>query len=240
MKLLTDTFKGNHEKSEKLNKEITYSLLNFNVSLAFADVIHFRKVFTRAYGERSDLFHNHQSHDAVIYRYPLLQYKIYNNRLAILALAEAVGFLDEILEKGIDSLEMGQIKGDLSLHSFKKGVFDFKGSNAVNQYRLSDWLALNTKNYKLFQESIFMEERVAILNKVLMGNILSAAKGLDWHIGKEIWVDIQAIEKACWLKHKAHKMQAFDIVFATNLKLPAAIGLGKSSSVGFGTLSEIL
>lgn len=221
------------------NQDIDFLILRFKNHLAEEEVIHFRKVFSKNYGEISDLLHNHQSAEFVIYRYPLFQYKIIDSKIVIVALGGAVKVLDKIIEEGFDILEMGQVKDEFNIQSLKRGIFSFELRSSVFHYRLSNWLALNSKNYQLFQDAVFMEEQVAILKKVLIGNILSAAKGLNYRVDSGLWVDIQAIERVKLIRNKSQKMQAFDIVFSANIKLPTSLSLGKSCSVGFGVLNEL-
>jgi len=42
------------------------------------------------------------------------------------------------------------------------------------------------------------------------------------------------------MNYKEQQMQAFTLVFRTNISLPNFIGLGKGSSVGFGVIKEII
>jgi hypothetical protein len=76
------------------------------------------------------------------------------------------------------------------------------------------------------------------LKRILIGNILTFAKGVDWWIEDEIIVVPQL--KAIDIQFKNQKMLGFVGEFYSNVCLPDYIGLGKSTARGFGMVAEVI
>jgi hypothetical protein len=79
--------------------------------------------------------------------------------------------------------------------------------------------------------------RRRLLEKVLIGNILSAAKGFDHTVSSEITVELKRIRPTeCLLKDIP--VIGFYGSFTVNFQLPPLFGLGKSVSRGYGAVSR--
>ena len=111
--------------------------------------------------------------------------------------------------------------------------------NATYRYRLLNWLPLNSSNYAQYQNSESLVERIQILERVLIGNILSFLKGIGIHLEEQIIVHVTNITGQCAVSYKKVKLRAFDIEFKTNIQLPQYIGIGKNASIGCGVLTKI-
>ena len=106
-------------------------------------------------------------------------------------------------------------------------------------YRLLNWLPLNSKNYIEYQNLDSLLPRVQMLERVLIGNILSFLKGVGIHVDEQLKVLITDILGQRAATYKGVQLMTFDVEFKTNLTLPQDIGLGKNVSVGYGTLTRI-
>jgi hypothetical protein len=86
-------------------------------------------------------------------------------------------------------------------------------------------------------EKLDETEQKAFLERILVGNVLSALKGMGIFID---WRLEAAILEWRTTKVKAHQNEfmAFWGVFCINISLPDWIGLGKSVSKGFGTIER--
>jgi hypothetical protein len=115
-------------------------------------------------------------------------------------------------------------------------VFDLQYS--LSKYRfISPWIALNKQNYEKYR-TLSGSERKKILEKVLVGNILSMYKGLGIFIQDKIEVSILKQISKPVTAHE-NRFIGFHPIFASNTKLPEFFGVGKSVSKGFGTIQEI-
>lgn len=176
-------------------------------------------------------FHHHSDSS---YHYPLIQYKKVHGKMLIVGLDEyATVVYNKMvqLENIITQNEKARISNiDITLNNFavheEYCVYKF----------LSPWIALNSKNYLKFK--LARANRKEILEKILIGNLLSMLKGLGIRIDFKINTDIR---KSIQIKTEAHKNQfaAFYSEFATNIAIPKFLGLGKSVSKGFGVIERI-
>jgi len=103
---------------------------------------------------------------------------------------------------------------------------------------LSDWLPLNQDNYTKYNAITDDNEQIQFLNKILTGNVLSFAKGIDWTIDKSIITKIDTIDRIKTLRIKGVPRVVFNVSFKTNISMPISIGLGKNVSLGYGVVRE--
>jgi len=107
------------------------------------------------------------------------------------------------------------------------------------EYSLWNWQALNDENWAVYQKLDSMVAKIAKLEKIIIGNILSFAKGIDWHIDKPIIVTIKDVKLERNSRMKDINVRTFEVDFRTNVFLPDFMGLGKGVSTGFGTIRKI-
>ena len=114
---------------------------------------------------------------------------------------------------------------------------EFGISDIPLEYKFrTPWLALNQENYTRYQRASEGAKR-QLLEKVLIGNILSAAKGFDHTVSGEITVELKRLRPTeCLLKDIP--VTGFYGSFTVNFQLPPLFGLGKSVSRGYGAVSR--
>ena len=79
--------------------------------------------------------------------------------------------------------------------------------------------------------------RKNLLSRILIGNILSAAKGLGIKIDKKIFAEIQYVKPViCHIK--GSPLLGFYGKFRINFDMPPLFSIGKSVSRGFGVILE--
>ncbi len=100
------------------------------------------------------------------------------------------------------------------------------------------WLAFNERNYSTYMQMETEEEKKGLLEKILIGNIISFAKGIKWDIDKTIHLTIDEIIAEKKLKFKGARLLGLTVNFSTNVFIPNYIGLGKGVSHGFGIIKN--
>ena len=90
----------------------------------------------------------------------------------------------------------------------------------------------------MFSSLESLQEKCAFLERLLVGNILSFAKGVGIFFDSEVEASIVDIEMMGQYKFKNVNMLGFDVVFSTNVSLPQYVGLGKGVSLGFGMITN--
>lgn len=184
--------------------------------------------------DAGSVLHNHEK-DGVAYRYPLVQYKVIHGTPTIVAIEDGISAIyplvmeRETLRLGDQEYDCGKIVFDLR----KDSIGDRKD---FRSYRFrSPWFALNQENYKTYLISS-QEEKERLLERILVGNVLSLTKGLG------VTVETQ-LQSSCQLRggtseFKGETVLSFWGTFCINYDLPDLCGIGKSISRGFGAISQ--
>lgn len=187
------------------------------------------------------LFHNHFDDGSLRYGYPLIQYKIINNKPVVLGINKGADLIVEHF-LSIDKLELGKkiyVSPTAKLTVNKEDVSienDFDRPPYKYDF-IAPWLGLNQKNFGLYIEKYVdnnQKERSDFFAGILAGNVLSFAKGINWRVKKEIKVTPSLSDIT--VRFKGEEMVGFKGHFFSNVYLPEHIGLGKSTSRGFGMI----
>jgi hypothetical protein len=213
--------------------------IQFENELSPKDVSAFRGAIINRVNREHVLFHHHLSDTEVLFNYPLIQYKSIGGKSAILCLADATEEAYRIFSGRDKYIQVRDRKFELITSSieFKTRSLqlfpDLKFS-----FALVNWLALNQKNLGVFNSIQNPLERVQMLEKILIANILAFAKGVEWTITESINVLIEEVRDQRIVRFKGIPIIAFDVVFKVNIDLPLYLGLGKSASHGYGMIKR--
>lgn len=187
------------------------------------------------------LFHNHYKDGSYRYGYPLIQYKIINKKPFIIGINQGGDLItDHFLS--IDKLKLGNKEynsptGRLSVDSQDVKVNNEYGMPVYKYKFITPWLGLSQENYKVYRNKyieVSQKEKMDFLKSIIIGNILSFASEIDWWVEEDI--NVVPSLKNISVKFKGEDMIGFKGFFFSNVFLPEFIGLGKSTSRGFGTI----
>lgn len=197
----------------------------------------FRGAVSRIAGFQNILFHNHEG-DNFRYSYPLIQYKTVNDKPLVLCIEEGVNEAHHFFENIQEGILLGSRPYELRIESLNLFRAELYVDSSFHHYSLINWLPFNRENYARFKAIRSQVEQVIMLEKILVGNILSLAKGVSWRIDQQINVRITHVGDPKPVSVKSVKRMAISIYFLTNVVLPDYIGLGKNVSSGYGTLNK--
>lgn len=180
--------------------------------------------------------HHHLEKNRVLYKYPCIQYKVIKGIPMVIGINSGVkilqtiyGFVDELEFEGETRIIYEKY---ITLKDEPFGI-----SREMMAYHfLTYWLALNEKNYQRYK-FLGRKGQIELLHRILIGNILSMAKSLQYVVLDEIKVKTRL--KPVKTELKAIPMIGFTGKFQVNFNLPDYIGLGKSVSRGFGTIKSV-
>jgi hypothetical protein len=189
-----------------------------------------RGYFANLYREE-DLFHNHKEDGKSIYRMPLIQYKVIDGNLTIIA-----------YEKGVEVIADKFLKvNELTINNKKYSNFETQFSVDNKEFTISDtlqkygfesiWLPVNQKNYLSFVNNKLN------LNTVLQNHLLSNFKGVGITVDKRIMVSGEFKQKSVFIDNIEHF--GFTGNFVTNVVMPELMGIGQKKSIGFGVVRKI-
>ena len=214
-------------------------IIQFDNEIDSKAIPFFRGAVIASLEKKDILFHNHDE-DKLRYSYPLIQYKRIYKKATIIGVGKGIEVISQLLTAGNFNYQIGNEKTEMRIEAVNAYDNEIVLSEDTSyRYRLQNWLPLNSENYKHYIESENLTERIMILERVLVGNILSFLKGVDIHLEDQICLNITDIKGQRAVIYKKVKLMAFDIEFKTNIQLPQYIGIGKNASVGCGVLSVV-
>ncbi|RIV25642.1 hypothetical protein DYU11_09825 [Fibrisoma montanum] len=219
-------------------KRIRYLTVRFDTDIEQIEIPAFRGAVIEKVGREYDLFHNHADGTGFVYRYPFIQYKRIGRNPAIICVDEGVDAIHHFFQNQTWHIRLGNRPLELRIRDLRLNQYTLQAWEHTFRFQIRDWLALNEANYARFQHTSDEIDRIELLERVLTGNILSMAKGLDWHIDRKVRVRISAVSPPRLQRFKDQLLTSFDVEFATNVFLPDWIGLGKGVSVGFGVVKQ--
>lgn len=210
-------------------------VVRFKNIISYQEIPLFRGAIINAVGDNcSELFHNHSA-VGYNYRYPMIQYKRIHGKAAIVCVGQGTEEIGVFFSKGNFQLRIGDNREE----AFEIDVVLPRRTlvqvwDDEFRYFLRDWFPLNPENYKKYQSAGSIVERTQILEQVLIGNILSACKGLGITIEREIICKLISVETPRKVYYKGQPMMSFSCEFKSNVTLPDYVGLGKGASMGHG------
>ena len=199
------------------------------------DAAKLRGFFATSFNEYA-LLHQHMT-DKLIYRYPLIQYKMLDDGPLVLGINEGAEILKEIYDK-FDEIKLG----DSNYSIMERGVTvkseEFGCTEEIQSYRFAmPWLALSQENYARYMGAS-LGDRKDLLRRILVGNLLSASKGLGYVAKEHIRLELGRMQdEICLLK--GTKVTGFRGEFMTCFAIPDHMGLGKSVSRGYGAVTRL-
>ncbi len=193
--------------------------------------------FFAAQFKDNELLPNHRGAD-LSYQYPLIQFRILEEKTLIIGIEEGADLLND-LYGDTRRIKIGTIDYEVAQRSIQVERRPFGISDQMYSYTfLTPWIALNPDNFREYQ-SMNTPERKERLRTILIGNILSAAKGLDIHVEGQITLEFTTISTTP-RRLKGTGLIGFTGDFRVNFEIPEYMGLGKSVSRGFGAIEKLI
>lgn len=183
----------------------------------------------------NNILHNHDN-DKFIYRYPLVQYKVIDGMPILIGINEGADITARIGINDDEFIIEGE-KFDAFQKEINKFDYEFGVTDDYVEYEIkSPWISLNQNNIERYNHSNEMEKE-EMLKKILIGNIISMSKGMNYTVDKKInaWINLKETE----VRLKGIRHVAFLGNIKVNFNIPDYFGIGKSVSRGFGTLQRI-
>lgn len=193
-----------------------------------------RGFFASQFGEYT-LIHQHLTDNELLYKAPLIQYKIFDGKPFVLGINEGAEVLQKIHED-IDYLKIGHSEYQIKEKSIViKTDYFGTASNDLSYSFLTPWLALNEKNYEKYQKLGTWAKKKELLESILVGNLISMSKSLGYTVPEPIRAKVIKLREVP-TKLKSTPMLGFLGTFSVNFEIPDYWGIGKSVSRGFGTV----
>lgn len=220
-----------------MGKYIRTLTVFYDTEIRDTEIPLFRGAVLRSLGDQANvLYHNHTGESTFRYSYPLIQYKRLNGKAAIVCVEEGADIIGQFLTQMPESVKLGDREKKLDISKAVPARIMVQTWQTAFRYHLSRWLPLNARNYLRYQSSEGLVDRVALLEDILKGNILSMLKGFGVHMEDEIKVKITNLSDSFLIYNKGVALMAFNADFTCNLSIPNFVGLGKNASIGCGVV----
>ena len=223
-----------------MSKYIRTLTITYDLPISQREIPLFRGAVIASLEHKDVLFHNHTGEETLRYSYPLIQYKPIHKKAAVMGIGKGIDDISQLLNIQDYNFQIGKKSVEMHIEAINAYDHEISLTQEANlRYRLRNWLPLNSNNYAQYQNTESMLERIIILERVLIGNILSFLKGIDLFLDNQIQLHITDITGQRPITYKRVKLMAFDIEFKANISLPQYMGVGKNASVGCGILTKI-
>lgn len=215
---------------------INQTIIRFpEINLETRDAHKLRGYFGTLFQEHSPLLHNHLATGENAYRYPLVQYKVIAGVPTLVGLNEGADLLIGLFLK-IRELQIAGRSYPVLQKNIESKMTDIGLTDDLYSYRFETlWMALSQRNHAEYLAEP-EEQKTKHLKAILTGNILSFLKAMNYRAEAPVLVNLKIIDERK-TQFKSNTMLAFQATFVTNILLPEYIGLGKSVSRGFGTIT---
>lgn len=184
------------------------------------------------------LFHNHDENN-FRYSYPLIQYKRMNRCASVVAINEGVDAVCQYLSQCDLSVTLGQREVVLVIDTLQVSRHEVNLDTRLHTYQIKKWLPLNQHNYDKYMQLTGLVERIQFLENILVANILSFAKGLNFRFSDRLDCKILDMSEPHAIRFKNIDLLSFNLEFVSNVKLTDNLGIGKNASLGFGIITKI-
>lgn len=220
------------------SKPINILTVQFANEISQQEIPLFRGAVIHSLENNSILFHNHDG-ERLRYAYPLIQYKRIKGKAALVCLKQGTENIGELFSTKLQPFSLGTRVITPTIENIFPRNIRIQIWEHSFHYRINRWIPLNSKNYKEYRQFTDNSAKVQFLSKILTGNILSMAKGLDVRFEKEVKCEITSFTESTTIKVKGISMQCIDAEFKCNVSIPNYIGLGKHASINFGVVTKM-
>jgi hypothetical protein len=215
-------------------KKLRILIVKFDTEIAPYEVPAFRAAIAEKVGFEHIIFHNHKKDGGFLYKYPSIQYKRIGRSPAIVCVEEGVDEIHHFFQKKSWDILIGDKEVKLKVASLNLNQITMQVWENTFAYEIRNWLPLSQENYQAFLNLESELDEIEFLEKKLVGNIISMAKGIGWDIDKQIKLRITKLSDARRIPYKQQKLMGFQADFQTNVFIPNNLGLGKGVSMGMG------
>ncbi|MDQ7826158.1 MAG: CRISPR-associated endonuclease Cas6 [Candidatus Eremiobacteraeota bacterium] len=185
------------------------------------------------------LLHQHREDGSLTYTYPFIQYKILKGECLVIGFQNGADVLTR-LDLLSHILTFGNYSYTVIANELNFRYVIFEMCDKLQNYSfITPWLALNEKNFEKYFNSSLSGSRKSLLEKILIGNIISVSKSLGYTVPGQIYADFSRFKEVP-TSLKGIPMTGFIGSFSVNFSIPDLWGLGKSVSRGFGTVVKKL
>jgi hypothetical protein len=199
---------------------------------------YFRAAVIESSERKSDLFHNHQAESGVIYRYPLIQYKIINKRPAIICLEAATDDIHYLLQNKSFEFRIKDKKMTFQIEDMHMTYVQMQTWEKDFGYNLLHYIPFNQENYKVYKSLKSEIKRIQFLEERLNSHLIGIMKQLGVAAPVKFRSEINDILSTKYIEYKGQFHLTFNLNISCNLLIANYLGVGKGVTLGFGIIKS--
>ena len=168
--------------------ECRITIVTFDKKVGSSLLSAFRGAIAPLFPEEN-IYHNHEG-KSLMYRYPLIQYKLIEGRISIVGINEGAASVENHFHCG-QSLTLRLYDKDMELRVSNKMTYYYipeSFEKSENYYFLRGWLPLNQENYIKYLNAESISEKISLLDNILSANILSLFSGFGYYSLSSIFI----------------------------------------------------
>lgn len=215
---------------------IRLMVVRFDAPLSPSETPCLRGALLHAAGADEVLFHDHVG-DQLRYAYPLIHYRSADNQAVVACVNEGIEPVKQLLQYAPLDVRIGRHDETLWVAHVIETESLLGLTVDSHTYVVRRYLPLNQDNYERYKATESVVVRYALVERCLIGNILSFAKSMGVIFDDEVQVVILDVAETRTYRYKNVNMMGFDLTFKANVALPDGIALGKGVSLGFGVIT---
>ena len=216
-----------------------YLHIVFSETIQSYEIPKFRAAVIEKSSRESDLFHNHIDDSRVIYRYPLIQYKVTDKKASLVCLNEATEDIHYLLRQRSFDFRIGKEFVKYEIEDVRLKYEKIQTWDQDIRYNILNWMALNQENYAIYQDFRSLADKLAFLENLLEKHIRIFMEAMHADEPIPLRVNIEEMKGDKYIEYKDIFHLTFSMNFSTNLSIPNYVGLGKGVSVGFGNIKKL-
>jgi len=178
-------------------------------------------------------FHQHGD-DGLIHQQPLIRYDVSTGLAELAGIAEGSLLLRSL--PAFDAFTLGRETVRVLRRDVELGRVEIGPAAEPIRYRfLTPYLGLNQENHRQWERAT-SKERQRLLERVLIGNMLSLSKAIGLHVAERLRAEVDLHPCGLQTLKPGVELLGFEGSVRINFRLPMRWGIGKSSARGFGTV----
>jgi hypothetical protein len=178
-------------------------------------------------------FHHHGD-DGLIHQQPLIRYDVSTGLAELAGIAGGALLLRSL--PAFDAFTLGRETVHVRRRDVDSGRVEIGPTADAFRYRfLTPYLGLNQDNHRQWERGTGNERR-RLLERVVIGNMLSLSKSIGLHVSERLFAEVDLRPWGLQVLKPGVELLGFEGSIRINYWLPLRWGIGKSSARGFGTL----
>lgn len=186
-------------------------------------------------GRDADIFHNHRPEGpATLHRPALIHYRCAGGHAVLWGMNEGADALLRWHGELSDAIYMGGRAYATNPVALQRSRQTLEIEADWHYYRIKDYLALNTQNYRAWLGEHRLLARMKMLEQALAAHLLAFCQAAGFWLPAHL--EVELVEWHGYQKTRYHgvEMVSFELTYRTKLALPDGVALGKAVSHGFG------